>query len=75
MDTLGPGSLSFIDRLSSLRRLKCTSIIEKGPQSLSLIEVFSIVSFSFTGGFTANSCSRKLFIDHMYGDGYIGESL
>ena len=28
---LGPAILSFIERLSSLRRLKCTSIIEKGP--------------------------------------------
>ena len=30
MDTLGPVILSFIERLSSLQRLKCTSIIEKG---------------------------------------------
>ena len=30
--------LSFVERLSSLRRLKCTSIIEKGPQSVSFIE-------------------------------------
>ena len=46
MDTLGPAILSFIERLSSLQRLKCTSIIEKGPQSVSFIEMFcSIVSF------------------------------
>ena len=35
----------FIERLSSLRRLKCTSIIEKGPQSVSFIEkVFFLYS-------------------------------
>ena len=28
----GPQSVSFIERLSSLQRLKCTSMIEKGPQ-------------------------------------------
>ena len=33
--------LSFIERLSFLRRLKCTSIIEKGPQSVSFIERLS----------------------------------
>ena len=38
MDKLEPAILSFIERLSSLRRLKCTSIIEKGPQSASFIE-------------------------------------
>ena len=40
MDTLGlgPAIMSFIERLSSLRRLKCTSIIENGPQSVSFIE-------------------------------------
>ena len=32
IDILGPGILSFIERLCSLLRLKCTSIIEKGPQ-------------------------------------------
>ena len=30
--------VSFIERLSSLWRLKCTSMIEKGPQSVSFIE-------------------------------------
>ena len=30
-----PAILPFIERLSSLRRLKCTSILEKGPQSVS----------------------------------------
>ena len=30
----------FIKRLSSLWRLKCTSAIEKGPQSVSFIERF-----------------------------------
>ena len=40
MDMLGPGILSFIERLSSLWRLKSTSIIEKGPQS-----VYIYVSF------------------------------
>ena len=45
MDTLGPAILSFIERLSSLWRLKCTSVIEEGPQSVSFIErFFSIVS-------------------------------
>ena len=47
---LGQAILSFIERLSFLRRLKCTSIIEKGPQSVSFIiytdrGFFSIVSF------------------------------
>ena len=41
--------LLFIERLSSLWRLKCTGIIERGPQSerdLCLYrEVYSIVSF------------------------------
>ena len=32
--------MSFTERLSSLRRLKCTSITEKGPQSVSFIERF-----------------------------------
>ena len=40
MDTLGPAILFFIERLSSLWRLKCTSIIEKGAQSVSFIERF-----------------------------------
>ena len=31
MSTFGPAVLRFIERLSSLRRLKCTSMIEKGP--------------------------------------------
>ena len=31
---------NYIERLFSLRRLKCTSIIEKGPQSLSFTERF-----------------------------------
>ena len=30
--------MTFIERLSSLWRLKCISIIEKGPQSVSFIE-------------------------------------
>ena len=30
MDMLGPGILSFLERLSSLQRLKCTSIIDLG---------------------------------------------
>ena len=35
--------MSFIERLSSLRRLKCTSIIEKGPKIVSFIErLFSL---------------------------------
>ena len=28
MDTLGPAIVSLLEKLSSLRRLKCTSIIE-----------------------------------------------
>ena len=32
--------MSFIERLSFLQRLKCTSITEKGPQSVSFIERF-----------------------------------
>ena len=41
---LGPGILSFIERLSFLWRLKCTSIIEKGPQSVSFIERWFFLS-------------------------------
>ena len=40
----GPAFLSFIERLSSLWMLKCTSIIEKRPLSVSFIARF-IVSF------------------------------
>ena len=36
MDPFGPVILLFIERLSSLRMLKCTGIIEKGPQSVYL---------------------------------------
>ena len=35
--------MSFVERLSSLRRLKSTSIIEKGPQSVSFIERLSSI--------------------------------
>ena len=38
MDMLGPAILSFIERLYFLRRLKCTSRIEKGLQSVSFIK-------------------------------------
>ena len=34
--------MSFLERLSSLRRLKCTSVIKKGPQSVSFIERLSL---------------------------------
>ena len=39
--------MSLIERLSSLWRLKCTNIIEKGAQSVSFIErfFFNFVSF------------------------------
>ena len=37
---VGPAILSFIERLSSVWRLKCTSIMEMGPQSVSFIERF-----------------------------------
>ena len=40
MDPFGLVILLFIERLSSLQRLKCTGIIEKGPQSVSFIERF-----------------------------------
>ena len=36
MDTLGLAICSFIQRLPSLLRSKCTSIIGKGPQSVFL---------------------------------------
>ena len=46
MDTFGTSYFVFIEaailflieRLSSLQRLKCSGIIEKGPQSVSFIE-------------------------------------
>ena len=41
--------MSFIERLSSLRRLKCTSIIEKGPKSVSFIERFFVLCPLFRG--------------------------
>ena len=31
---LRPAILSFIERFSSLWRLNCTSVVEKGPQSV-----------------------------------------
>ena len=43
IETLRPAILSFIERLSSLWRLKCTSIIEKGPQSVPFIERFFLL--------------------------------
>ena len=60
--------MSFIERLSSLRRLKCTSIIEKGPQSVSLLFRVSIIRGSSgvrvgeKGGVSANGThSLSLF--------------
>ena len=38
---MGPAILSFIERLSSLRRLKCTSIIEIAPQNVSYCVLYS----------------------------------
>ena len=35
---LGPAVLSFIEKLSSLQRVKCISLIEKRPQSVSFKE-------------------------------------
>ena len=43
MNTFGPAILSFLERLSSLRRIECTVIIEKGPQSVSLIQRFFLL--------------------------------
>ena len=69
---LGPAILSFIEKLSSLRRLKCTSIIEKGPQSLSFTERFSIVwsvhywRFCCTGPLPSLGCKVQLkWPDHV----------
>ena len=39
MDTLVTSNLSFTERLSSIRRLKCTSVIEKGLLLCSLLGV------------------------------------
>ena len=51
MDTFGSAILSFIERLSSLWRLKRTSIIEKGPQKLFFIFIWGFVhSFLLLGG-------------------------
>ena len=47
--TLRPAVLSVIERLSSLRRLKCTSIIENEPLLVSLGRFFSIASFTWSG--------------------------
>ena len=50
MDTLEQDLLFFIERLSSLWGLKCTSIIEKGPQIVSFIErLSSLWRLKFTG--------------------------
>ena len=53
---LGPAISSFIERLSSLQRLKCTSIIEKGHKSVPFIERFflscPLLGVSFIGGST-----------------------
>ena len=57
MDTLGPGILSFIERLSNLRRLKCTSIIDMKPQSVSFYRgvylLCALFGVSFIRGSTA----------------------
>ena len=37
----GSQSVSFMERLSSLRRLKCTSVIDNGSQSVSFMERLS----------------------------------
>ena len=52
MDTLGTGH--FVEGLSSIWRLKCTRMIEKGPQLMSFIESFFFYSFRvfITGGST-----------------------
>ena len=42
MDSLGPAVLAFVERLSSLRRLKCTSIIE-GPRNVAIKERFFLL--------------------------------
>ena len=47
MDPFGLVVLFFIERLSSLWRLKCNGIIEKGPQS---------VSFIYRGFFLYSQC-------------------
>ena len=45
MDAFVTSQFVLIERLSFLWKVKCTSIIEKGPQSVSFIERFSIVAF------------------------------
>ena len=57
----GPQSVSFIRRLSSLQRLKCTSIMENGPRSASFIErFFSIVLSVFCRRLYCTHFSRRL---------------
>ena len=48
MGTLGPAILSFIERLSSLQRLNCMSIIERGPQCVSFLG-FSVCPLHIRG--------------------------
>ena len=60
MDTLGPAILPFIERLSSLRRLKCTSIIEKGPQSVSFIVASFIQSVLYQKNLPTYLCTYIL---------------
>ena len=40
---IGTSHFVFYREVVSLRRLKCTSMIEKGPQSVSFIERFSLL--------------------------------
>ena len=47
MYMLGPAFFSFIERLSSLCRLKSTSIIGLGPQIVSFIERFFLLRALF----------------------------
>ena len=44
MDMFWTGHLSLIEKLPTLWRLKCTIIIEHGPQSVSSIEIFLLFS-------------------------------
>ena len=63
MDTVGPSILSFIARLFSLLRLKCTN---NGSQSVSFIErLFSIVHFNQSVRYQRFSCNHRRSHLHM----------
>ena len=56
--------MSFVERLSSLCRLKCTSIIEKGPQSVYLYH--SLIAVDLMGRLTGSTPPSSMRLEEGY---------